>query len=178
MAILNNSRHETFAHSLARGATIETAFREAGYSPNSGNASRLNGNERVIARVAELRALIQNMRNLSTHRAVLTAEWVTEQLIGVVVAAKSKEKFDSAGANKALHLLGPAIGHVRGAERDRETRRVRRPNHCREARPHHEHRLATGVIPRQRGWPAWLWQLPHGARAKRRWTRMTVTADH
>jgi phage terminase small subunit len=110
MPILTNSRHEAFAHGLAAGKSIEAAFREAGYSPNSGNASRLNGNERVIARVAELKALIQNMRKLSTHRAVLTTEWVTEQLIGVVIDAKARDKPDLAGANKALHLLGLQLG--------------------------------------------------------------------
>jgi hypothetical protein len=60
--------------------------------------------------VGELKALVQNMRNLSTHRVVLTEEWVTEQLIGVVIAAKAQDKPDSAGANKALHLLGLRLG--------------------------------------------------------------------
>jgi hypothetical protein len=110
MAILTNSRHEAFAHGLAAGKTIEAAYSEAGYSPNSGNASRLNGNERVITRVGQLKALIQNMRNLSTHRVVLTKEWVIEQLIGVVIDAKVQSKPDSAGANKALHLLGLELG--------------------------------------------------------------------
>jgi len=110
MPILTNSRHEAFAHGLAAGKSIEAAYRKAGYSPNSGNASRLNGNERIIARVAELEALVQNMRNLSTHRVVLSEEWVTEQLIGVVLDAKTQDKPDSAGANKALHLLGLSLG--------------------------------------------------------------------
>src|SRR4051812_3184218 len=105
MPILNNSRHEAFAHGVAAGRSIEVAYGEAGYSPNSGNASRLNGNDSVKGRVGELKALIQNMRNLSSQRVVLTAEWVTEQLIGVVIDAKAQNKPDLAGANKALHLL-------------------------------------------------------------------------
>jgi hypothetical protein len=60
--------------------------------------------------VGELKALIQNMRDLSTHRVVLTAEWVTEQLIGVAMDARAQDKPDSAGANKALHLLGLELG--------------------------------------------------------------------
>jgi hypothetical protein len=68
------------------------------------------GNEWVVSRVAELKALIQDMRNLSSYRAVLTTEWVTEQLIAVVINARSQEKPDSAGANKALHLLGLELG--------------------------------------------------------------------
>ena len=110
MPILTNSRHEVFAHALAAGKTIDVAYREAGYSTNSGNASRLNGKDSIIARVAELRALIQDMKNLSTHRIVLTAEWVIEQLIGVVIDAKAQHKPDLAGANKALHLLGLQLG--------------------------------------------------------------------
>lgn len=110
MAILSNPRHETFAHGLAAAKSIDAAYSDAGYSPNSGNASRLNGNERVIARVGELKALIQDMRNLSSHHAVLTTEWITEQLINVVIDARSQEKPDSAGANKALHLLGLELG--------------------------------------------------------------------
>jgi phage terminase small subunit len=110
MPILSNTRHEAFAHAIARGVPANAAYVEAGYKANDGNASALNGNQRIIGRVAELKVLIQNMRNLSTHRAVLTSEWVTEQLIGVVLEAKSKEKFDSAGANRALHLLGLGLG--------------------------------------------------------------------
>jgi hypothetical protein len=110
MPILSNTRHEAFAHAIARGETIERAFREAGYSANSGNASRLNGKDSVADRVGELKALIQDMRSHSTHRTVLNDEWVTEQLIGVVMAAKAQEKPDLAGANKALHLLGLQLG--------------------------------------------------------------------
>ena len=110
MPILTNSRHEVFAHALVAGKTIDAAYREAGYSTNSGNASRLNGKDSIIARVGELKALVQNMRNHSTHRAVLSTEWVIEQLIGVVLDARAQEKPDSAGANKALHLLGLEMG--------------------------------------------------------------------
>lgn len=110
MGILMNSRHEAFAHGLANGKSIDAAYREAGYRPNSGNASRLNGNERLIIRVAELKELVQKMRSLSSHSSVLTKEWVVEQLIGVVVDAKTQDKPDSAGANRALHLLGLQLG--------------------------------------------------------------------
>jgi phage terminase small subunit len=108
--MLNNSRHEAFAHALARGMAVEAAFVEAGYARNSGNASRLNGKESIVARVVELKQLAQDMRNLSNHRVVLTEEWVIEQLIGVVIDAKARDKLDSAGANKALHLLGLQLG--------------------------------------------------------------------
>jgi hypothetical protein len=108
--MLKNSRHEAFAHGIAAGKSVEVAYSDARYSPNSGNASRLNGKESVIARVVELKALVQNMRNLSTHRVVLTEAWVIQQLIGVVIDAKARDRPDSAGANKALHLLGLHLG--------------------------------------------------------------------
>jgi hypothetical protein len=110
MGMLSNGRHEAFAQSLAEGKSVEAAYREAGYLPNSGNASRLNGNERIIARVGELRALVQEMRKHSLQNIALTKDWVIEQLIGVVMDARSQEKPDSAGANKALHLLGLELG--------------------------------------------------------------------
>jgi phage terminase small subunit len=110
MPMLNNSRHEAFAHGIAAGKSVEAAYSDAGYSPNSGNASRLNGKESVVARVADLKALVQDMRRLSLHNTVLSKDWVVEQLIGVVMDARTQERPDSAGANKALHLLGLELG--------------------------------------------------------------------
>ncbi len=63
-----------------------------------------------VNRVSELKELVQDMKNLSTHRIVLTTEFIIEQLIGVVIDARSQERPDSAGANKALHLLGLELG--------------------------------------------------------------------
>ena len=54
MAILNDTKHETFAQGLAQGMTADAAYQAAGYKPNDGNACRLKGNERVRARVREL----------------------------------------------------------------------------------------------------------------------------
>jgi phage terminase small subunit len=110
MPILSNTRHEAFAHAIARGVPANAAYAEAGYRANDGNASALNGNQRVIARVAELKALVQDMRNLSTHRVVLNEAWLIQQLIAVVIDARTRDKPDSAGANKALHLLGLHLG--------------------------------------------------------------------
>lgn len=110
MPLLANLRHEAFAQAIARGATVDAAYTEAGYSPNRGNAGRLNANEGVKTRIGELRELRQNIEKRSTVGVALTKAWVTEQLIGVVLDARSQEKPDSAGANKALHLLGLELG--------------------------------------------------------------------
>ena len=108
--MLNNSRHEAFAQAVARGVPASRAYVEAGYKANDGNACRLTGNKRIVERVAGLKALVQDLRNRSFQRIVLTEAWVIEQLIGVVVTAKAKDPADSAGANKALHLLGLHLG--------------------------------------------------------------------
>ena len=108
--MLNNSRHESFAQAIARGLPASLAYVEAGYKANDGNACRLTRNEKIVARVAGLKALVQDLRNRSFQRIVLTEAWVIEQLVGVVMAAKAQDKIDSAGACKALHLLGLHLG--------------------------------------------------------------------
>jgi phage terminase small subunit len=110
MAILSNTRHEAFAHGLARGKTVDVAYVEAGYSENRGNGSRLNRNVGVIARVIELKALVERMRERTINADMLAEAWVIEQLIDNVFRAKAQEKPDLAGANKALHLLGLQLG--------------------------------------------------------------------
>jgi phage terminase small subunit len=110
MAILSNTRHEAFAHGLARGKMVDVAYVEAGYSANRGNGSRLNRNVGVIKRVIELKAFTDRMRERTINADVLTDAWVIEQLIDNVFVAKAQEKPDLAGANKALHLLGLELG--------------------------------------------------------------------
>jgi phage terminase small subunit len=110
MGMLANSRHEAFAHAIARGQTADAAYVEAGYAANRGNASRLSSNESVVRRVGELKELVQKMQKHSLASVVATEQWVIEQLIGVVMDARSQEKPDSAGANKALNLIGLHLG--------------------------------------------------------------------
>lgn len=51
---LPNPRHELFAQALARGETADAAYVIAGYVENRGNATRLNANESVQLRLAEI----------------------------------------------------------------------------------------------------------------------------
>lgn len=103
MGLLANHRHELFAQGLFQGLSIIQAYADAGFSRNDTNASRLRANARVVARVAEL-------QSRSVASVNLTKEWIIEQLIGVVQDARKQDKPDSAGANKALHLLGLELG--------------------------------------------------------------------
>jgi phage terminase small subunit len=87
MATLLNQRHEKFAQSLAEGKSATEAYEAAGYTPNDGNATRLKGNERIRARVAELQergaaqvaitlqGLIEEATDIQTKR------WLTENTL-------------------------------------------------------------------------------------------------
>lgn len=56
MPELKNPRHETFAKLLAKGKTsVEEAYAGAGFRRNRSNAARLNSNDGIQQRVAELR---------------------------------------------------------------------------------------------------------------------------
>jgi hypothetical protein len=50
MGTLANQRHERFAQALAQGKTATEAYILAGYKANDGHASRMKGNERILAR--------------------------------------------------------------------------------------------------------------------------------
>src|SRR4051812_14278827 len=73
MAILPNPRHEAFARALAIGKTQSEAYAEAGYRPSEPHASRLAGNGKVVARLAEL-------LGRAATRAVVSVETIAAQL--------------------------------------------------------------------------------------------------
>jgi hypothetical protein len=108
--ILKNPKWERFAHAVARGATADAAYQEAGYAQSRGNASRLRSVEIVDKRIGALKQMVADIQKLSTHKTVLTQAFVIENLIGIVIDARSQAKPDYAGANKALHLLGLELG--------------------------------------------------------------------
>ncbi|WP_051357298.1 terminase small subunit [Azorhizobium doebereinerae] len=54
MAALSNPRWERFAQELAKGSSLDDAYRLAGYSPARQNAHRLMTNDDVRKRVAEI----------------------------------------------------------------------------------------------------------------------------
>ncbi len=62
---LQNTKHEKFALALARGMSKENAYVEAGYKRDSGAASRLSGNVRVLARVQKLQEMAQNRNEIN-----------------------------------------------------------------------------------------------------------------
>lgn len=51
---LANPKYESFAQALATGMSASDAYVSAGYKANRGNATRLNANESIAGRVAEI----------------------------------------------------------------------------------------------------------------------------
>lgn len=100
MPVLPNARHEAFAQALAKGKSADEAYQLAGFKANRGNASRLNANENIAARVAEL-------QGMAAERVVVDREWVLARLIE---NAKAHQATNPAASNTALSLIGKEIG--------------------------------------------------------------------
>lgn len=86
MSVLANQRHELFAQGLAKGLPASTAYAEAGFKPHEGNASRLSANEKVRARVTEL-------KERAAARTEITVAGITERLLNI--AAKGEQSNDA-----------------------------------------------------------------------------------
>ena len=70
MPVLSNPKHELFAQEIAKGSPASVAYVAAGYAKNDGNASRLNGHEKVRARVQELLAEGAEKAGVTVQRIV------------------------------------------------------------------------------------------------------------
>jgi hypothetical protein len=95
MAPLRNQRHERFCLALAEGHSIAESYALAGYSKNTGNASRLNANECVQARVAELQAQ-------TAASTKITIESICQELADATAVAKSKGQAQAMVSASAL----------------------------------------------------------------------------
>lgn len=70
---LKNARHERFAQELAKGSPASAAYEAAGYVPSEPNASRLTRNDKVAARVLEL-------KQRAAEKTVVTVADIAAQL--------------------------------------------------------------------------------------------------
>jgi phage terminase small subunit len=70
---LPNARHELFAQERAKGLTTDAAYKKAGFRANRSNASRLNSNDRIKARIKEL-------QGRAALKAEITAADIARQL--------------------------------------------------------------------------------------------------
>lgn len=84
MAARLTPRYELFAQGLAKGLSAIAAYTEAGYKPDGGNAARLQQNDKIVQRVAEILALREKTERLALERAIeklaITKERVLEEL--------------------------------------------------------------------------------------------------
>jgi hypothetical protein len=99
MAVLTNTRHETFAQELAKGSSKAAAYEKAGYAPDTGNASKLTANHRVAMRVAELQ---QGSVEL-TKITVATLVGMADEVRGLALA--DKQHSAAVGAIKEMGIL-------------------------------------------------------------------------
>lgn len=98
MPVLPNPRHERFAQELAKGKSATEAYETAGYRSNEGNAGRLNRNEQVRARVAELQGKASVRAEVTLESLMQEAEearqlaMATKQPAAAVSALTAKGK--------------------------------------------------------------------------------------
>lgn len=81
---LSNPRWEAFAHGLYKGETADEAYRNAGYTPNRGNATRLKANEAIRNRLAQLQEQGARMANV-------TVQTITEELNEAITMARRQD---------------------------------------------------------------------------------------
>ena len=115
MPILENPRHEAFAQARARGARVEEAYEDAGFTPGNDHGARLARTPEVAERITELRASQADMEQASTH-AVIGA------LLRVV---KGAEESASPAAIRELRLTLLDVDRLRATlEQDRQLERL------------------------------------------------------
>ena len=102
MPMLTNARHEKFAQNRATGMTIDDAYVAAGYKRNRSNAARMNSNEHISGRVAELQGStadqITEIRDLARQHT----RAAVETLVSVMEDPKSPAAARVAAANALL----------------------------------------------------------------------------
>lgn len=101
-------KQEAFAQLVAKGSMLVEAYREAGYMPNGSDktqweaASRLMANSKVLARVKQLQADMEEDRRTIERRR---EEYVLKRL------QEEAEQAETDGSRvRALELIGKTIG--------------------------------------------------------------------
>ena len=101
-----SEQQEKFCRNVVEGMNQADAYRAAGYKSGSdeadwSNSSRLIRNDKVVARIAQL-------RGNASQRAEVTLQWLIEQAQDVLKAAKDDDSH--AAAISAIKELGVLTG--------------------------------------------------------------------
>lgn len=122
MSALRNSKHEHFAHLIAKGGNPRQSYIDAGYSDKGADqsASRLLRNAEIAARVEEIKGAVIER---AIEKTGIDKAWVLQQLVENVRLAKALEpvvasdgsttgelKANLPAANQALTLIGKELG--------------------------------------------------------------------
>lgn len=87
MPVLANPRHERFARALARGVSATEAYVEAGFKPNSGNATTLKSDQRISKRVQalldEAEFVEKQALKITIEKLAITKERVIRELAAI-----------------------------------------------------------------------------------------------
>lgn len=83
MPTLENRKHELFAQAVAKGMNATEAYSKAGYAPNptGSNAARLIGDDRILARVAELQERAAGYAALTIEELITTGREIVTKAI-------------------------------------------------------------------------------------------------
>lgn len=92
MPVLPNAKHERYAQLLAKGMAQNEAYTAVGYSFNEGNASRLKSNEKIAARVLEL-------KGAAAEKAEITIADLSKRLMRL--ADKGEDLAEASGLSVA-----------------------------------------------------------------------------
>ncbi len=105
MPPLDNTRHERFCHGLILGKTADRAYRDAGFKPHRGNASRLSADERIKVRVAEL-------KREAAEAATIDRAWVLREMRRLYdkTSAPDGPTWSPATAKGLLDMFGKELG--------------------------------------------------------------------
>jgi hypothetical protein len=90
MPTLPNARHERFAQGLAAGFTPATAYEEAGYKPNRGNASTLNLHKSISNRAQEILEERDRIHGAAVAKAVKNTAVTGESLLNELEQGRQK----------------------------------------------------------------------------------------
>ncbi len=105
MPPLDNTRHERFCHGRILGKTADLAYRDAGFKPHRGNASRLSADERIKVRVAEL-------KREAAEAATIDRAWVLREMRRLYdkTSAPDGPTWSPATAKGMLDMFGKELG--------------------------------------------------------------------